>query len=102
MATMNGGFCAMTRGVRFAVDSILILGIVIAGAFYTSVANEMDALKAKYDKQRAEYSRWAFIGDKCQNFIIDEVHAAHMETLTVASQMQAELDACRANLRSKP
>jgi hypothetical protein len=86
----------MEPATRFCVDVVLFLGMVIAGAMWYSSSSEVDVLLAQKDKQQSDNRHWKGIANKCQDYIVDEVHAAHMDTLNVASQFMAELDACRA------
>lgn len=85
----------MEPAVRFAVNAVLLLGMVIAAVLYSLTLNEVDSLRDKQKRLEADVRHFKGIAWKAQDFENQAVHAAQMETMQVYQQMQAQLDACR-------
>jgi len=85
----------MDPAVRFAVNAVLLLGMVIAAVMYDTTADEVNALLDKQKRLEADLRHFKGIAWRAQDFENQAVHAAQMETMAVYQQMQAQLDACR-------
>ena len=78
--------------VNFAVLAALVAGFTVSVGMWASAATEVEVLQAHIDRQNSDVRHWKQRAYKCDDYVIQEVHAARLETLAIASQ----LETCKA------